>query len=370
MLLDDKNFAYINFDDERLVPFNTNQIVSSFYDIYGKNFEFVFLDEIQNLEHWELFVNRLHRSGLNVFITGSNSNLLSKELATHLTGRHMTIELFPFSFMEYLRAKDFTEDIKTTKGISSIQHELNSYIELGGFPEIIVEKENPKIYTRELYKNIIERDVINRYNITYKKTFKEIAMNILRNPARLISYNKIKKHFNLGSEHTVKNYLSYLEETYLVFLVNKFSHKPVEIEKSEKKTYIIDSGIINILSTKFSKEYGHIYENIVAVELLRQKSFNPDLKIYYWKNAQQEEIDFVIKNGVKIESLIQVCYNIEDIKTKERKIRILIKASKELKCNNLLMITEEYEAEEEINWFKTKRKIQYVPLWKWLLKDY
>ena len=362
-LLKDKSFAYMNFDDERIIDVDTNQILSSFYEIYGKNFKFIFLDEIQNLDKWELFVNRLKRQGFNLFITGSNAKLLSKELATHLTGRHLTVELFPFSFREYLRAINFKEDVQTTKGIGLSKHEFRNYLTLSGFPEIIVEKEEPGIYIRELYRKIIERDIINRYNIAYKKTFKEIAMNLISNPGISISYNKLKKQFGLGSEHTVKNYLSYLEEAYLILLINKFSYKPIEIEKSEKKVYLIDIGFINHLSLKFAGNYGHIYENLVALDLLRQKSFNPNIEVYYWKNPQHEEVDFVVKEGLKVKQLIQVCYNLDNTDTKQREIRALLKASKEIKCNNLLIITDDKEGEETIK----NKKINYLPLWKWLM---
>lgn len=367
-LLQGKNFAYMNFDDERLFNFDTNQILSSFYEIYGKDFNLVFLDEVQNLERWELFVNRLHRAGFNVFVSGSNAKLLSKELATHLTGRHITMELLPFSFREYLKAVEFKEDIQTTKGISILKRELKNYLNLGGFPEIIMEKEDPKIYLRELYGNILERDIVSRYNISYKKTFREIAMSLISNPGRSVSYNKLKKQFGFGSDHTVKNYLSYLEEAYLIFLLNRFSYKPVEVEKSEKKVYIIDNGLINNVSLKFSEDYGRIYENLVAIELLRKKAFNPVLEIYYWKNPQQEEVDFVVKQGLKVKELIQVCYDIDDIKTKEREVRVLLKASKELKCKNLIIITANKEGEEQLSWFGIKRKIKFMPLRKWLLE--
>ncbi len=362
LFLKNKNFAYINFDDERLFDVDANKILPSFYEIYGKDFKYIFLDEIQNLNNWELFVNRLHRNGFNLLITGSNSKLLSKELATHLTGRHLVIELFPFSFKEYLNTINFSEDIRTTRGKSILKRELKNYINFGGFPEIIVDKENQKIYLRELYRKIIERDIISRHNISYKKTFREISFTLISNPGRKISYNKIKNQFKLGSEHTTKNYLFYLEEAYIIFLLNRFSHKPIEIEKSEKKVYVIDTGIINSLSAKFSKDYGHLYENLVAVELLRKKSFNTDLEIYYWKNLQHEEVDFIVKDKLKIMQLIQVCYNIEDTDVKKREIRSLLKATKELKCKNLLVITENFEGVEVIN----GKKIKYVPLSIWL----
>ncbi|MBI2507680.1 ATP-binding protein [Candidatus Woesearchaeota archaeon] len=362
--LQNEKFAYMNFDDERLTKFDTDEILSSFQEIYGKNVKNILFDEIQNLDKWELFSNRLKRQGFNIYITGSNSRLLSKELATHLTGRHITIELFPFSFKEYLKAMDFKEDTETTIGKGAIKRELENYLNNGGFPEVVVEKEDPKRYLRELYGRIVERDIISRYDIAYKKTFREIAIVLLSNPGRKISYNKIKKQFNIKSEHTIKNYISYLEEAYMIFLLNRFSFKPVEIEKSEKKIYAIDTGIINNVSIKHSQDYGRLYENLVALEFLRKKSFNPNLEFYYWKNIQHEEVDFVVKEKLKVGQLIQVCYDISDIDTKKRELRALLKASKELKCSNLLVITEDKEGEEKIK----NKKIKYIPLWKWLLK--
>lgn len=368
MLLQGKKFAYMNFDDERLSNYDTTQILSSFSEIYGNDVKTLFLDEIQNLEKWELFANRLQRLNFNVYITGSNSKLLSKELATHLTGRHIVVELFPFSFREYLRAINFKEETESSIGKGFIKHELKNYLDNGGFPEIIVEKENSIRYLRDLYGKIIERDIINRYDISYKKTFKEIAMTLLSNPGRFISYNRLKKQFNIKSEHTVKNYISYLEEAYLIFLLNRFSFKPVEIEKSEKKVYVIDTGIINNVSIKFSNDYGGIYENSVAIELLRKKSFNNNLSIYYWKNEKHEEVDFAIKEGLKVKQLIQVCYETGNVKTKEREIRALLKASKELGCDNLLVITEDEETSKTIKWFGIKKDVKFMPLWKWLLE--
>ena len=363
IFLKDEKFAYINFDDDRLTNYDTNQIMSSFYEIYGKDIKTLFLDEIQNLDKWELFINRLKRQNFNIYITGSNSKLLSKELATHLTGRHVEIELFPFSFREYLKAVNFEEDIETTKGKGSIKYELKNYINNGGFPEVIVEKEDPKLYLRSLYGKIIEKDIISRYSIAYKKTFKEIAMGLVSNPTAKISYNKIKRQFSIKSEHTVKNYVSYLEEAYLVFLLNRFSYKPMEVEKSEKKVYAIDTGLTNNVAVKFSEDYGKIYENIVAIDLLRKKSFNSNLEIYYWKNPLHEEVDFVVKEGLKVKQLIQVCYDIKNIGTKERELKALMKAYKELKCDNLIVITEDKDDIERVG----KRTIKYIPLWKWLL---
>ncbi len=356
-------FGYVNFDDERLININPDEILSTLIEIHGEDLKTIFFDEIQNLKNWELFVNRLKRQGYDIFITGSNSRLLSKELATHLTGRHLSMEMYPFSFKEYLKAINFNKDTETTKGISLLKHELENYILNSGFPEIIVEKENPKIYLRELYRNIINRDIISRHNIAYRKTFKEISLSLLSNPGRVVSYNKLKKQFNLGSEHTTKNYLSYLEEAYLLLPLSKFSYKAKEIEKSEKKVYVIDSGIVNHVSIKTNIAFGFLLENVVAIDLFRKKSFNPDLWLYYFRDYQQNEVDFVLKEGLKVKQLIQVCYSLEDEETRKREIKGLLKASKELKCNNLLIIT--WDEEDEIK--QENKLIKVIPLWKWLL---
>jgi len=363
LLLRRKKFGYVNFDDERLLYNEPNEILSSLIETYGKDMQIIFFDEIQNLKNWEFFVNRLHRSNYNIFITGSNAKLLSKELATHLTGRHITFEIFPFSFREYLAARKFKENLNTTKGRSLVKRELNEYMSMGGFPEIVVEGENPKIYLRELYASIIERDIILRYNVAYKKTFKEIAISLISNFTRSMSYNRIRKQFKIGSDHTAKNYISYMEEAYLLFPLSKFSYKPKEIERSEKKIYVMDTGFINHIAYKFREDKGHIIENLVAIDLLRRKSLERNLDLYYYKDYQQREVDFVLKQGERVQQLIQVCYDIDDFNTKGRELKSLVKASKQLNCNNLLVITWDYEAKEE---FKGKT-ITFKPLWKWLL---
>lgn len=362
-LLQGKSFGYVNFDDDRLVDAEPNEILSGVYQIYGPHLRTLFLDEIQNLLRWELFVNRLHRAGFRLFVTGSNAKLLAKELSTHLTGRHITIELFPFSFREFLLARQFHDDVETTRGRSLVMKHLQEYVSHGGFPEIVVGREDAFPYLRELYRKIVERDIVSRYNISYKKTLREISRSIMSNPARYLRYGKIRRQFGMGSDHTVKNYISYLEEAYLVVLLNKFSFKPREIEKSDKKAYCIDPGILSAVSLQQGKDQGPLYENVVALELLRQFD-----QVYYWKNVRQEEVDFVIRQGGNITQLIQVCYDVQDETTRKREIRALLDASKELKCKHLLIITKETAGEEKVTWFGLKGSITFVPLWKWLLR--
>jgi predicted AAA+ superfamily ATPase len=363
-LLKDLNFGYVNFDEKILLSLNPLKILSTLIEIHG-TINIFFLDEIQNLEGWELFVNKLQRGGHNVFITGSNAKLLSKELATHLTGRHIPLEIFPFSFKEFLAALDFKEDLETTKGKSLAKHYLVEFLEMGGFPEVVVEKENPSVYLRTLFYDIIEKDVILRYNIAYKSVIRELALTLISNFCNYVSFRKIKESFKLGSEHTVKNYISYLNEAYLFLGLSKFSYKPKEIERSVKKIYCIDCGMINNVATRFSENRGKFLENLVAIELLRRKNywFN-NWEIFYWKDYQQHEVDFVVKEGLKIKQLIQVTYANNRDEIEKREIRALLKASYLLKCDDLLIITWDYEDEIKVN----DKTIKCLPLWKWLLK--
>ncbi len=366
-LLKDKDFAYINFDDERLVTLETkdlNNILEIFYEVYGE-FKFILLDEVQNIYGWELFVNRLKRQGFNLIITGSNAKLLSKELATHLTGRHIALELFPFSFREFLDYHGVSvKSFLSTRDIGLIKRKFNEYIKTGGFPETLKRDMVPETYLQALYSTIINKDVVLRHRIKFIKTLKDISHYLITNHSNFMSFNKIKNIFNLKSTHTALNYVSFLEESYLFFFLKRLSFKQKESLIANRKAYCIDTGLINALSFKSSRDVGKLYENVVAIELLRKKALE-NIDIYYWQDIYKYEVDFVIKHGLKVMQLIQVCYDIEDYDTKKREIKALLRASKELKCKNLLVITEDKEGEEIIE----NKKIKYTPLWMWLLEN-
>lgn len=366
-LLSEQNFAYINFDDERLVALETkdlNNILEIFYEVYGE-FKFVLLDEVQNIYGWELFVNRLKRQGFNIIVTGSNAKLLSKELATHLTGRHVALELFPFSFREFLNYHGISiKSLLTTRDIGLIKRKLNEYIKTGGFPETLKRSIIPKTYLQALYSTIISKDIVLRHRIKFIRTLKDIASYLITNHSSLMSFNKIKNIFNLKSIHTALNYVSFLEESYLFFFLKRLSFKQKESLVANRKVYCLDTGLINALSFKSSRDLGKLYENIVATELLRKKAWQNNIDIYYWQDIYKYEVDFVIKQGLKIKQLIQVYYSIEDYETKKREIKALLRAGHELKCKNFLVITEDKEDEETIE----NNKIRFMPLWKWLLE--
>ncbi len=362
-----ENFGYANFDDERLMEINPEEVVLALLEIHGRNLKKLFFDEIQNLEKWEIFVNRLHREGFDIFITGSNAKLLSTELATHLTGRHVKIDLFPFSFREYLKSKAIS-GAATERERAVIKKELSDYILAGGFPEVVVEGENPKIYLRELFSHIIEKDVVFRKRIKYVRTFKEIAFSLLSNISTEVSANRLKKLFGLGSDHTAKNYLEYLKESYLFLFLDRFSFKPFQKEGFPKKVYSVDTGFHTALGLRFSENMGRLMENLVAVELLRRKGYwKPEMEIFYFKDARGHEVDFVVKNGIKVKELIQVTYASAFDEVGQREIRALLKAADLLRCSELKVITWNYEDEKEVSWFGRRGRVRFIPLWRWLL---
>ncbi|MFH0837471.1 MAG: ATP-binding protein [Candidatus Aenigmatarchaeota archaeon] len=354
--------GYINFDDERLDGLKSsdlNNILEAFYELYG-DIDYIVLDEIQNIDKWELFANRLRRSK-RVILTGSNSNLLSGELSTHLTGRHVDIYLFPFSFREFLRTKQFKENkVYTTREKAEVLRLLKYYLETGGFPEVY---KLGKIMLSRLYDDIITKDILFRYNINKKDELKKLARYLITNSSEEFTYSKLAKILNVKHVSTISNWVSYLENSFLIFKLERFDFKLKQQFIAPKKMYCIDSGLMGVVGFRFSENIGRVMENEVAVQLLRRKQQNNDIEFYYWKDYQQNEVDFVIKQGPKIFQLIQVSYATDREEIREREIKALLKATKELKCNNLLVITWDYESEEKIK----GKKIKFMPLWKWLL---
>ena len=354
------SFGYVNLDDEQLAKVeNFNEILAAVDELYGSP-RFLLLDEIQNFPSWELLANRLQRQGRNLFLTGSNSNLLSKELATHLTGRHTLAHVFPFSFREFLALEK--RELTTTEK----KEKLLTYAQYGGFPEPVVKKMDFADYIARLFDAVVYKDIVSRYKIRRIKTLQEAARILFANIAKEFSYTSLKNSVQQTSVITLQQYVSYLEEAYVFFGVSRFSFKVKEQEKSNKKIYCFDNGFIFAKAFKASPDWGKLFENIVAVHL-KKAEIEGKLDFYYWKNPQHEEVDFVIKEGTKITKLIQVCYDVSNPDTKKREIRSLIKAKQELKCNELIVLTNDYEAEENAEWFGKKAKIKFTPLWKWLI---
>ena len=355
---EDENIYYFNFEDERLVNFTLedfNLLYETFIEIIGKSNTF-FFDEIQVVNGWEAFVRRMNDKGYKFIITGSNSSMLSREMGTKLTGRSIVIGLYPFSFKECLSYAniDTHNTMLLTEDRALIKKEFNEYIDNGGMPEYRIYK-NDKIL-KDLYENILYRDVIVRYNLSDEKSLKELTHFLFSNYGKEISYNNLKSMLNLGSANTVKHYMSYLENSYLIFTIPKYDKSLKKQIYSKKKIYVIDTGLINLISFKFSKNSGRILENIVFLELKRN---NKD--IFYHK--EKSECDFILKDKLKIVQAIQVTQNLDD-SNKSREIAGLLEACKKYKLKEGMILT--YDQEKEI--VVDDKKIVVKPVWKWLLQ--
>lgn len=367
LLLKDKNFAYLNFDDESLLKIeNYDEILKVLSEVYPAA-KFVLFDEIQNLNNWELFVNKLQRRGFNLILTGSNARLLSKELATALTGRYIDLEILPFSFLEFLKAKNFNlnlEDLSLPEIKGSLLNLLDSYLKNGGFPEVVVKGLDTKEYLDTLFDAILFKDVVKRYKVRFSQKIYDLALYLVSNFCSEFSFTKLKNNLAFRSTNTLQNYLNYLQEAYLFFSLNRFSFKIGIQLKAPKKIYLIDNGFILAKAFRFSQNVGRLMENLVFLQILR-RGYRANIDVFYYKTRNDREVDFVLREGIKVKELIQVCYDIKEIGTKERELKSLIEAGKELNCYNLLIITWDEEKEER---YKGKI-IKFIPLWKWLLRE-
>jgi len=365
LLLKREKFAYLNFDDEELLKLkNYDEIVKSIFEVYS-DAKFILFDEIQNLDKWELFVNKLQRRGFSLILTGSNANLLGKELATKLTGRYVVIEIYPFSFREFLTANNFNfekKEIFLPEDKGKILNYIEKYIRVGGFPEVIVKGLEVEVYLDTLFDAILFKDVVKRYRVRYPQKIYDLAIYLVSNFTHLFSFTKLKNMLNFRSTNTVEKYLKYLEESYLIFTLNRFSFKLKEQIKSPRKIYIVDNGFIEAKSFRFSKDLGKRMENVVFIEILR-RGYKQNQDVFYYKTRNGYEVDFVLRESIRIKKLIQTCYDVEDYSTKKREVKGLMEASNELKCKDLLIITWDYEAKEKYG----NRTIKFLPLWKWLL---
>ena len=359
------HYAYANFDDERLEELETkdlDNVLQTLYKIYGK-FDYLFLDEIQNIDGWPLFVNRLLRQKIHIIITGSNAKLLSTELATHLTGRHHKIELFPFSFKDWCSIKDVEYTRLTTKNKGLLSKAYEEYFRQGGFPELISGEENPKEYISTLIDNIISQDIKKRYKIRNIDALKRLAHHILNETPTLIVKEKLQNIIGIKSERTLGNYLMYLNQTYLISTISKYSSRSRERARNEK-SYAIDVAFMDKRENAFSGEnLGWRLETIVYLELLRRKA-GTENDIYYYQ-GRSAEADFVVCDGNKTLAVYQVSYDISNDKTRKREIKGCIAGAKATKCDNLFLITDhESEVIEEDGY-----TIQVVPIWEWLTRE-
>ena len=362
-----ENQVYLNFEDPRLAEITYRElrdVIRIFIEIYGRNPNYLLLDEIQNIENWEKTVRELHDLGkYRIFLSGSSSKLLGKEIATQLRGRSLSYILLPFSFREFLRFKQITIKKYLSKDEEArIKNLLRNYMEFGGFPDVVKNEEKLKIL-KEYSDLILFRDFIERHRIRNLDLARMIHTFMIQNYSKESSvrslYNKLKTNIKVGKD-TVYEYVTKLEDTMFFFFLRRYSNKVHLRESWPKKIYLCDTGLAKIV--RYSQDYGRLMENIVLLDLIRKRNENPLLEFFYLKFTDGE-IDFVLKEGLEIKQLIQVTYASGRDEIERREIKSLVKAGNELKCKDLLLITWDYEDELKVD----NKTIRCVPLWRWLL---
>lgn len=333
------SYAYVDFDDERLTRITDaqlNDVLEVLYKIYG-HFDYLFFDEIQNVEGWHLFVNRLLRKKIHVIITGSNAKLLSSELATHLAGRAKEIHLYPFSFAEYSAIKGIDTEKKATQAEGFRRAAFDEYMQEGGFPELF-QINDKHTYIKDLVDNILKRDIEQRYKISYKTAFEQLAGHLLNISPAVVVTSDIATTFHIKSEHTVKNYITYLKQAHLLIGINKYDTKS-KIRITQEKVYAVDVAMMNRRENAFAGEnLGWRLETIVLIQLVRQ--CKPQARDVYYLNNRQGECDFIVCEGNTVVQAIQVCYDISSEKTLKRELNGLLLAHRMTRCDNLLLLTD------------------------------
>ena len=356
-----ESFYFVNFEDERLLNFQTQDfdlLHETLISLYGERRTFLF-DEIQNIPEWERFVRRLHDQGYKFIVTGSNASLLSQELGTRLTGRSTRVELFPFSFREFLSFRN-VHLVETTQPLTTLERGrmlklMDEYLAKGGIPDSLKYPELP--IHKTLYDDVLYRDIAARYQLENVKSLKELAFYLVSNPASLISFNKLKELLKLGSVNTVKSYVDYLENSWLFFILNKYAYSVKEQQIAAKKIYAIDTGLIGSVAFTFSENKGKAMENAAFLQLRRTAG-----DFYYYKTSSGHEVDFFLP---ATKTFIQVARQLHSEDTRQREIRALLEAATEQKDTKLLILTENERDTISVD----RLTIDLLPLYEWLFGE-
>ena len=356
----DVKYAYADFDDERLQGIDAgqlNELLEVLYKIYG-DFEYLFLDEIQDVDGWHLFVNRMLRKKMHVVITGSNAKLLSSELATYLAWRAKEIHLYPFSFAEYCAMKGIDTERQSTKAEGIRRAAFDEYMRHGGFPELLSISDK-RAYVSALVDNILKRDIEQRYNISYKAAFEQLAQHLLNVSPTSIVTTDLADTFHIKSEHTVKNYLAYLRQAFILIGIRKYTAKS-KVRVTQEKVYAVDVALMNQRADAFAGDnLGWRLKTVVLLHLMKRCKQN-GWDLYYLKE-RSGECDFIVCSGKTVMQAIQVSYDTAAEKTRKREINGLWLANRQTQCENLLLLTDH----EYGDMVKDGHRITIRPVYDW-----
>lgn len=360
LMLKDKNFAYLNFDSKPLLDNWNETIVMRLLDEIYPGYEYLMLDEVQNLDGWDLWVSGLYRMGKNMVITGSNAKMLSSEMATALTGKYLQVEMLPFSIGEFfdwnkLDIKQLKEDDKKHEAAAL----TDDYLHNGGYPETVISRVLTENYLDTLFDSILWKDVVKRHNIRNTTDLNNLAMYLVSNFCNLVTANDLATELGISSVNTVQKFMDYLHEPYLFYYLPRYNNKLKLMKKAPRKVYIVDNGFVRAKAFSLSENLGRLLENQVFIELVR-RGYNTETTIFYYRSRNDKEVDFVLRDGIHIKELVQVCYDLSSEKTEKREVDSIIESAGELKCSKLTIVT--YNDERTIN--KNGYTINIVPITK------
>ena len=359
LMLRDKNFAYLNFDSQPLLDAWDPDLVMRMLDDVYPGYEYLLLDEVQNLDAWDLWVSELYRLGKNLVITGSNAKMLSSEMATVLTGKYLQIEMLPFSMEEFF---DWNRlDLHELKAEQQAEARAltDDYMRNGGYPEVVASRQLVRSYLDTLFDSIIWKDVAKRYNVRNVSDLNNLAMYLVSNFCNPLSANELTEELGLSSVNTTKKFMDYLHEPYLFFYLSRYNNKLKLMKKAPRKVYVVDNGFVAAKAFAVSENLGRLLENQVFIELVR-RGYDTDKTLFYYRSRNDKEVDFVLRKGVRIERLVQVCYDMSNPKTEKREVDSIVECAGELKCDNLTIVT--YNEERTI--VKDGYTIAVVPVGK------
>ena len=357
LMLRDKNFAYLNFDNYSLLEaWDANLVMRMLDDVY-LGYEYILLDEVQNLNGWDLWVSELYRLGKNLVITGSNARMLSSEMATVLTGKYLQLEMLPFSLEEFFDWNKLDLHMLKPEDITNSFVLTDDYLRNGGYPEVVASRQLTRSYLDTLFDSIIWKDVAKRHNVRNVTDLNNLAMYLVSNFCNPVSANDLTTKLGFSSVNTTKKYMDYLHEPYLFYYLSRYNNKLKLMKKASRKVYVVDNGFVASKAFSLSDNLGRLLENQVFIELVR-RGYDVERTMFYYRSRNDKEVDFVLRKGAHIERLVQVCYDMSNPKTEKREVDSIVECAGELKCTNLVIVTNNDKRTIE----KDGYKIDVVPI--------
>ena len=342
LMLRNKNFAYLNFDSQQLLDaWDANLVMRMLDDVYP-SYDYLLLDEVQNLEGWDLWVSELYRIGKNLVITGSNAKMLSSEMATVLTGKYLQVEMLPFSLEEFFDWNKLELHNLKPEQDAECKVLTDDYMRNGGYPEVVASRQLVRSYLDTLFDSIVWKDVAKRHNVRNITDLNNLAMYLVSNFCNPLSANELSEELGFSSVNTTKKFMDYLHEPYLFYYLSRYNNKLKLMKKAPRKVYVVDNGFVAAKAFSLSENLGRLLENQVFIELIRQ-GYNTEKTMFYYRSRNDKEVDFVLRKETRVERLVQVCYDLSSPKTEKREVDSIVECAGELKCSNLTIVTKEDE---------------------------